>query len=132
MKKFALLLTAFAMQFLFALNCNAQETKTIERMISAKLKIDDNIIVVNKTPFLIDKVSVLHKEDVLGTYENLTKKDDTKFKSDGLKSLRGENITIKIDSKQADEYKANFDIELSEEDDDLVITIISNIKKIQK
>ena len=96
------------------------------KTVSAKLHLEDNLIVANSTKLFIDK------NEELATAQYLYKGDDMtikKYDNNALAQFRGEELTVKIVCKEAAERGVQIDALLVEDDHDLVVKIIVPKKK---
>ena len=143
MKKFAFLLFTC----LISLSSFAQYDNVIIKQVPQKFKINDKIILVNKSPYhILQAVIALCKEN--GDYLPLAapatsiasnqEVEYASFEYNRLKQLKGRNIAIKVkalkrpieqiddlDSVNPEDITYNFDVTLSENRHDLIITISS-------
>lgn len=102
------------------------------KTVSAKLHLEDNLIVANSTKLFIDKVTIIYKNEELATAQYLYKGDDMtikKYDNNALAQFRGEELTVKIVCKEAVERGVQIDALLVEDDHDLVVKIIVPKKK---
>lgn len=131
MKKIFTLIVALMMA---VITVNAQNSSEFEvtKTVSAKLYLEDNIIVHNASKLFIDKVTIFYKNEELATAQYLYKGDDVtvkKYDDNALAQFRGEELTVKIVSKEAAERGIQIDAVFVEDSHDLVIKIIVPKKK---
>ncbi len=129
-----MLIVALMMSATIAANAQTGNAAEFEftKTVSAKLRLEDNIIVDNATKLFLDKVTIIYKNEELATAQYLYKGDDVKVKeydNNELAQFRGEELTVKVVCKDAAEHGTQLDAERVEEDHDLVIKIIVYKKK---
>ncbi|MBO7438763.1 MAG: hypothetical protein J6T96_03650 [Bacteroidales bacterium] len=133
MKKILMLMVA--LMTMATLTVNAQNNSTefeITKTVSAKLQLEDNMVVKNATKLFIDKITVIYKGEEIASAQYLYKGDDKslkKYEDNALAQFRGEELTVKIVCKEAAEAGVALDAVYEEDDDDLIIKIIVPKKK---
>lgn len=106
----------------------AQNTFTVERIVPHDFDLEDNMIIKNATPYIINSVSVYENDTKIADCQNLAPKDDNtvmKFSDNGLSRFLGVNLRLVIESGDAKQHGAQVDVQYKDKDDDLIIEIIS-------
>ena len=140
MKKFL----SFVCLVLLSLTATAQTNNVIIKQIPKNFKINDNIKVVNKSPYHILQIVVSQAKTgwylLLGEGTNISSNDEVEiasFSNNKLKKLRGQTIAVKVkalkrplaqiddlDNIDSKDLTYNFDVRLSENRHDLIIEVI--------
>ena len=118
-----------AKKALAELDAKTATVYNISRIVPYKLKLQDDVVLVNKTPFNISKITVKKGSLDFFTKSNIPSRFDDKILRSNkqiLSQLLGATISIQIESSEAAKAKAILDVVISEESHDLVLTIVSD------
>lgn len=103
-------------------------TYTAENQIPTNFKLQDNIVVLNSTPYNIDKIRVSYNGSEVAVYQSIMSGEEKtirQFDDNYLARFRGEKLYIEMDSKSASQANENIWFKFSEHHHDLVIEVLA-------
>ncbi len=102
---------------------------TVSRIVPQNFGLEDNMIIKNSSQYIINSVIVYENGNKITDCQNLAPGEDRtvmKFSDNALSRFRGSNLQFQIESGEAKNSGAQFDVQYKEKHDDLIIEVISS------